>query len=223
VVVDKASGALVAQEREGISRGFSTASGPRPRWYGQRATVGLLGGGDGWCYAFAALPEAGRVQRQGSGFQGGGTDSAGGKAPAATKLAAAAPAASEIASLRCVWRFDCDPTGPKENIHKVHPQPPRESQQHQEHAGVPRRPAVTSRSGGDIWWGKLQAWLQCIDATKTGDITSGGLLWSYPVERHCCSTPAVRDGLAYVADCAGKVHCVDAPDRSFVLGPRCRQ
>jgi len=64
--------------------------------------------------------------------------------------------------------------------------------------------------GGDIWWGKLQAWLQCIDATKTGDITSGGLLWSYPVERHCCSTPAVRDGLAYVADCAGKVHCVDA-------------
>ncbi len=64
--------------------------------------------------------------------------------------------------------------------------------------------------GGDIWWGKLQAWLQCVDATKTGDITSGGLLWSYPVERHCCSTPAIHDGLAYVADCAGKVHCVDA-------------
>jgi outer membrane protein assembly factor BamB len=34
-------------------------------------------------------------------------------------------------------------------------------------------------------------------------------VWSYPVERHCCSTPAIHDGLAYVADCAGNVHCVD--------------
>ena len=63
--------------------------------------------------------------------------------------------------------------------------------------------------GGDIWWGKQQAWLQCIDATGSGDATSSGLRWSYPVERHCVSTPAIHDGLAYVADCAGKVHCVD--------------
>ena len=64
--------------------------------------------------------------------------------------------------------------------------------------------------GGDIWWGKNEAWLKCIDATKTGDITPTGLLWSYPLERHCCSTPSVHDGLVYVADCGGKVHCVDA-------------
>jgi outer membrane protein assembly factor BamB len=63
--------------------------------------------------------------------------------------------------------------------------------------------------GGDIWWGKHQAWLQCIDATRTGDITRDGLIWSYPLERHCCSTPAVHDGLVYAADCSGKVHCVD--------------
>jgi outer membrane protein assembly factor BamB len=64
--------------------------------------------------------------------------------------------------------------------------------------------------GGDIWWGKNQSWLQCIDATKTGDVTQSGLLWSYPVGRHCCSTPSIHDGLVYVADCDGKVHCVDA-------------
>ena len=64
--------------------------------------------------------------------------------------------------------------------------------------------------GGDIWWSKNEAWLKCIDATQKGDITEGGLLWSYPVERHCCSTPSVYDGLVYAADCGGMVHCVDA-------------
>jgi outer membrane protein assembly factor BamB len=64
--------------------------------------------------------------------------------------------------------------------------------------------------GGDLWWGKNQAWLKCIDATRTGDITQTGALWSYPLDRHCMSTPAVFDGRVYVADCGGKVHCVDA-------------
>jgi outer membrane protein assembly factor BamB len=64
--------------------------------------------------------------------------------------------------------------------------------------------------GGDIWWGKHQAWLQCIDATGSGDVTHSGLRWSYSVGRHCCSTPSIHDGLVYVADCDGQVHCVDA-------------
>ncbi len=64
--------------------------------------------------------------------------------------------------------------------------------------------------GGDIWWGKHQAWLKCIDATRTGDITDDGEVWSYPLERHCCSTPSIHDGLVFVADCGRLVHCVDA-------------
>jgi len=64
--------------------------------------------------------------------------------------------------------------------------------------------------GGDIWWGKNEAWLKCIDASGKGDVTESGLLWSYPVGRHCCSTPSIHDGLVYVADCDGKLHCVDA-------------
>jgi outer membrane protein assembly factor BamB len=38
----------------------------------------------------------------------------------------------------------------------------------------------------------------------------GELLWSYPIESHCCSTPSVHDGLVYVGDCRGNLHCVDA-------------
>ena len=91
----------------------------------------------------------------------------------------------------------------------LHPQPPREPQQHQEHAGVPRRPGLRDRRRRHLV-GQTQAWLQCIDATQTGDVTDSALLWSYPVERHCCSTPSIHDGLVYVADCGGKVHCVDA-------------
>jgi outer membrane protein assembly factor BamB len=64
--------------------------------------------------------------------------------------------------------------------------------------------------GGDIWWGKNEAWLKCIDATQSGDVTGTGCVWSYPLERHCCSTPAIADGLVYMADYGRHVHCVDA-------------
>ena len=55
--------------------------------------------------------------------------------------------------------------------------------------------------GGDIWWGKNEAWLKCIDATRTGDITTNGLVWSYPLQRHVMATPAIWDGLVFIADC----------------------
>jgi outer membrane protein assembly factor BamB len=64
--------------------------------------------------------------------------------------------------------------------------------------------------GGDIFWGKNEAWLQCIDAAGTGDITRTGRVWTYPLERHTVSTPAVRNGLVFIADCGRMVHCVDA-------------
>jgi outer membrane protein assembly factor BamB len=64
--------------------------------------------------------------------------------------------------------------------------------------------------GGDIFWGKNEAWLKCIDATKTGDITTNGLIWSYPLGRHVLSTAAIYDGLLFMADCGRKVHCLDA-------------
>ena len=64
--------------------------------------------------------------------------------------------------------------------------------------------------GGDLFWGKNEAWLKCIDATQSGDITRTGEVWSYPLERHVMSTPAVHEGLVFIADCGRKMHCLDA-------------
>jgi outer membrane protein assembly factor BamB len=64
--------------------------------------------------------------------------------------------------------------------------------------------------GGDIWWGKNQAWLKCIDPTRTGDITTNGLLWSYPLQKHVMATPAIWQGLVFIGDCGHVLHCLDA-------------
>jgi outer membrane protein assembly factor BamB len=114
-----------------------------------------------------------------------------------------------VRTLELVWRFDCDPSAPKEDIHsylKNTKEGPSEIM------GMPvfYKNRVYVTAGGDLWWGKYQAWLKCIDATKTGDVTKTAEVWSYPLERHSCSTPAVVNSLVFVTDCAGNVHCVDA-------------
>jgi len=175
VVVDKATGRLVAQEREGISRRIfhSTWSSPALGEVGGRRLV-FFGGGDGVCYGFEAL----------------------------RAMASPFP-------LRCLWRFDCDPTAPKENIHS-YIRNRRVSPSNIKSMPVFYGGRLYVTVGGDIWWGKNESWLQCIDASGTGDVTRGGLVWSYRLGRHCCSTPSVHAGLVYAADCDGKVHCVDA-------------
>ena len=50
----------------------------------------------------------------------------------------------------------------------------------------------------------------CIDATKTGDVTEKGKIWSYDALNQSVSTVAVADGLVFVADNAYTVHCLDA-------------
>ncbi|HUU09990.1 MAG TPA: PQQ-binding-like beta-propeller repeat protein [Phycisphaerae bacterium] len=122
---------------------------------------------------------------------------------------AALPPPGEVRTLKCVWRFDCDPTAPKEDIHRVMPNR-RDSPSNIKGMPVFYRNRVYVAAGGDIWWGKRQAWIKCIDATKTGDVTEGGQVWSYPVSSHCCATPSISSGLLFVSDCGKTVHCLDA-------------
>lgn len=114
-----------------------------------------------------------------------------------------------VAKLNRVWRFDPDPMSPKEDVQRFLNNR-REGPSNIKGMPVFYKNRIYVAVGGDIWWGKNKAWLECIDATQTGDITETGRIWSYPLERHSCSTPSIADDLVFVADCGGKVHCVDA-------------
>jgi outer membrane protein assembly factor BamB len=114
----------------------------------------------------------------------------------------------QVAKLTKVAWFDCDPDAPKEDVHRYNSNR-RESPSNVKSMPVFHNGRVYVTVGGDLWWGKNEAWLKCIDVAKTGDLTPSGGLWSYALQRHCMSTPSVQSGLAFVADCGRRVHCVD--------------
>ncbi len=119
------------------------------------------------------------------------------------------PETGPVRLLERVWRFDCDPTAPKENVHSYY-RNRRVSPSNIKGSPVFHNNRMYVAVGGDIWWGKNQAWLKCIDTTQTGDVTETGLVWSYELGRHCMCTPSVHDGLVFIGDCARTLHCIDA-------------
>ena len=122
---------------------------------------------------------------------------------------AKAPPQGEVAKLKKIWQFDPDPNTPKEDIHRFTGNK-RESPSDIYGMPVFFHDRLFVAGGGDIWWGRNEAWLKCIDATKTGDTTADGAIWSCPLEKHVMSTPAIADGLIYIADVGRKLHCLDA-------------
>lgn len=114
-----------------------------------------------------------------------------------------------IATLKKVWWLDFDPAAPKENVHSYLSNR-RESPSDFYSMPVFDKTRLYVAAGGDLWWGKNEAWLKCIDPTRTGNVTSNAVLWTYPLEKHVLSTPALYDGLIFIADCGRKLHCVDA-------------
>jgi len=179
IVLDKATGKLVARDGEGIGpRIFHcTWSSPALGEVGGKQLV-VYGGADGVVYAFRPVkPDWGPAKKP--------------------------------ATLRRVWRFDCDPTAPKENIHSYF------SNYTEGPSTIHGMPVfldgrVYVAVGGDFWWGKRKTWLKCIDASKTGDVTKTAQVWSAELSRTCTATPAVHDGLVYIADLGKKVHCINA-------------
>ncbi len=114
-----------------------------------------------------------------------------------------------VQTLERVWRFDSDPAGPKENVH-IYQGNLQEGPSNIKGMPVFYSNRIYVTAGGDIWQGKKKAWLKCIDAAQTGDVTATAELWTYPLELHACSTPAIAGGLVFVTDCRGLLHCVDA-------------
>lgn len=114
-----------------------------------------------------------------------------------------------LQTLKPVWEFDFDPDAPKTNIHsfktnrKVSP------------SNIFGMPVFVDgrlyvAGGGDLWWGKNQAWLKCLDARAAEMPPQKRLLWSYELSKHVMATPAVYDGMVFIADTGGQMHCVDA-------------
>jgi outer membrane protein assembly factor BamB len=65
-------------------------------------------------------------------------------------------------------------------------------------------------NGQDPEHGEGTGHFYAIDATKRGDITETGRIWHFDKIRRSISTAAVADGLVYIADFSGFLHCLDA-------------
>jgi outer membrane protein assembly factor BamB len=199
VVLDKRTGRYLARDNEHIAPNIfhSTWSAPSMAAVDGRPLI-FFAGGNGVIYAFNPIENG--VMGQGSdgvAFGGAPLQQAGTSAP------------HPPAFLRKSWQFDFDPAAPKTNVHQYN------SNRHESPSDIFGMPVFADNriyvaGGGDIWWGKNEAWLKCIDATRTGDITTNALVWSYALQKHVMSTPAIYRGLAFIGDVGHTFHCVDA-------------
>lgn len=176
VVLDKRTGQYLARDQEGIGANIYHSTWAPP----SLARVDgkdriLFAAGNGILYAFEPV-DAGNTPAPGS----------------------------PPSSLKKVWSHDFDPDAPKSDVHRFHLNK-QEGPSNFYGAPVFDQNRVYLAGGGDLWWGKNGAWLQCLD------IAAGkpDLRWSYPLVRHTFSTAAVHQGLVFVSDCSQNLHCVD--------------
>jgi outer membrane protein assembly factor BamB len=207
ICLDKKTGRLLARDYENIGpRIFhSTWSPPALGVINGQKRI-FFCGGDGVVYGFEPLRGEGVPPLRVAGIL---PANRGQDALATKEQGQDALATGKVPALKCVWRFDPDPTAPKENVHQYF------GNRRQSPSNIKSTPVFDNNRlyvtvAGDIWWGKEQAWLKCIDVIKDDDATTSGLVWSCDLSKHCCSTPAVQDGLVYVADCGRQISCIDA-------------
>ena len=106
----------------------------------------------------------------------------------------------EAATGKKLWEFD---TNPKDSVWPKN---------RNEVIGTPVifEDRVYIANGQDPEHGEGVGHLYCIDATKRGDITTSGRVWHYDKIRRSISTVSIADGLLYIPDFSGFLHCLDA-------------
>jgi outer membrane protein assembly factor BamB len=119
------------------------------------------------------------------------------------------PSREGLQSLRKVWQFDIDPDGPKEDVHRFN------SNRSVSPSNIYGMPVVLDdrlyiAGGGDIWWGKTEAWLKCVDVRGESKGRNPEVFWSYSLPKHTMTTAAVYNGMVFASDTTGTLHCVDA-------------
>jgi outer membrane protein assembly factor BamB len=120
------------------------------------------------------------------------------------------PAAAGQPTLKELWRCDCNPPAYRTKAGK-----PLKYKTPEGPSEVIATPVV---SGGRIYatigqdpeYGDGAGALVCINPSGAGDISKQGIVWSYTKISRSLSTPSVADGLVYVGDYKGILHCVDA-------------
>jgi outer membrane protein assembly factor BamB len=215
VVLDKKTGRWLARDDEHMAPNIfhNTWSSPSMGRVNGRETI-FFCGGNGVVYGFeplssdqisAGVKKSAPRRQDASSPQPPPSQEGREKNPSSSVRSSSA----EPRTLKKILAFDFDPTAPKTDVHRFNG---NRQQGPSNLYGMPvfYRDRLFVAGGGDNWWGKNEAWLKCIDATRTGDITTNGLIWSIPLEKHVLATAAVYDGLVFVPDCGRTFHCVDA-------------
>lgn len=111
-----------------------------------------------------------------------------------------------VAMLKTVWSFDCNPP---ERRKVAYPQPEGPSEINATPVFWKNR--IYTAVGQDPEHGEGVGNLVCIEATGNGDITASGKIWSYDKIHRSISTVSITpEGLLFVADFSGYLHCFDA-------------
>jgi outer membrane protein assembly factor BamB len=105
----------------------------------------------------------------------------------------------EAKSGKKLWEFD---TNPKESVWP-------KTRNEVISTPVIYENVVYISNGQDPEHGEGVGHAYAIDASKRGDITTSGRLWHYEKIRRSISTAAIKDGLIYLADFSGFLHCLD--------------
>jgi outer membrane protein assembly factor BamB len=126
--------------------------------------------------------------------------------------------------LKKIWSYDCNPPEYKFNHGKKRDYTAGDIRKHRDNKndgtyigyseiiGTPvfYKNRVYVTIGQDPLHGRGRGMLSCIDATKTGDVTSTGKIWTSDRIGRSLSTPSIVDGLLYVADTFEGAYCFDA-------------
>ena len=115
-----------------------------------------------------------------------------------------------VKAFKELWRFDCNPPEYRAKNGKPLKYATYEGPSEVIATPVFYKNRVYVPIGQDPEHGEGVGRFVCIDATKSGDISKTGALWSYKGIKRSLSTPSIADGLVYVADYSGFVHCLDA-------------
>ena len=109
--------------------------------------------------------------------------------------------------LKTAWKYDCNP--PERRKYKY---PASEGVSEINSTPVFYKNRVYVAVGQDPEHGEGVGNLTCIDATRTGDITGSGKIWSYDKIHRSISTVSIdpQTGLLFVGDFSGYVYCFDA-------------